>query len=207
MIILSEIAIKLVKFRQESIILIDNSGSYRIDILDNIAKRYRTEDALANIHIIDKCILSDQYGGKLSIIIFDINEHCINALRKLSSRILFATCAKIGNLRKLLRFRVAYLKHAYGKEYILMYSNESVRIRIEPAGIYPALQKPKGILGKALAVLKDGIMEYGPLTTKDALYVLVGNLKIDKKYARRILQELVNRKYVRIEGGYILLNI
>jgi len=208
MIFISEVAVKLVKYRGKPIILIDNTGLYRVEVLDNIAKRYGVVNALDMVKIFNKCILPlDNVKEIPSILVFNIDEQCISSLKRSSSRILFATCSKVGNLRKMLRFRIAYLKHAYGREYLLTYLNETIRICIEPTGIRLSLQTPRGILGKALNALRDSIMEYGTITTKDAIYVLMGSLKIDKRYARKILQELVNKKYIKIEGGYILLNI
>lgn len=65
------------------------------------------------------------------------------------------------------------------------------------------IDKPYGTVGKAYELLKDSMMTYGDLSLRDAMFILTNELKIDKTDARRILDQLVRRKYVKIVKGKI----
>lgn len=97
----------------------------------------------------------------------------------------------------------ALLKKAYKNEYILSASSVKLRIVISPSYIGLA-HGPTGILGEILNLLRRSIVDYGSLTIGDAIDVISYNLGIKKSRARELLGELIERKYVTVENGYII---
>ncbi len=65
------------------------------------------------------------------------------------------------------------------------------------------IEKPSGFLGKAYRVIEEALLEYGELSVKDTVSILVYELGIDKKKAREILSKLIENKYIRVEKGRI----
>ncbi|ABN70252.1 hypothetical protein Smar_1157 [Staphylothermus marinus F1] len=97
-----------------------------------------------------------------------------------------------------------FLKQIQHNIYELLFtgSNERYRVRIEGNKVF-LVEKPSGILGKAYEILRESMIEYGELTVKDATIILTKELGVNKVEARKILSELVMRKYIRIIHGFI----
>jgi hypothetical protein len=91
-----------------------------------------------------------------------------------------------------------------GEEYLLKFidTGEKYRLRISSGGV-SIVEKPEGLVGEAYILLKNSMIEYGELTVKDAVLILRKELGIDRVEARRILSELVMRKYIKIIHGLI----
>ncbi len=89
-------------------------------------------------------------------------------------------------------------------EYLLKFidTGEKYRLRINSKEV-SIVDKPEGLIGDAYILLKNSMIEYGELTVKDAVLILRRELGIDNVKARRILSELVMRKYIKIIHGLI----
>lgn len=97
-------------------------------------------------------------------------------------------------------------KVAEGEEYVLKSLGKGITIRLKVKGDkLEALEKPPGILGQVLEVLKTAASTYGDLTAKDAVIIIAKERGIDKKQARNILVKLARKGYIRVRKGKIQL--
>ncbi|ADI32407.1 hypothetical protein [Staphylothermus hellenicus] len=97
-----------------------------------------------------------------------------------------------------------FLKQIQHSIYELLFTdnNERYRVRIGENKVF-LVEKPPGILGRAYEILRESMIEYGELTVKDAAIILSKELGVNKVEARKILSELVLRKYIRVVHGFI----
>lgn len=194
---LYEVALSYVKERQGVIGIVEGLP-IRVDLLEEMAKIKGLGKELSRI-----VVLKPGFKPTIPVLIYGADQLAYDDLVKLSAKTMFATSYKSGRLPKLLRARVARLVKV-NNEYILHYGYSRIRLRILASGVEVLESIPKGIIGKAIEELMKALMEYGPITHKDAVYVLMGSLGIDKKQAQYLLRELVIKRYIRIEGGYII---
>jgi len=52
-------------------------------------------------------------------------------------------------------------------------------------------------------IIAEAVREYGPLTVKDAVMIIAGELGVPRSEARRLLYEAASAGLVRIEAGYV----
>ncbi len=173
----------------------------RIDLLENIASRkgYEPENILKKT-----VILKPGFKPTIPVLVYGLENIDSKSLRLLSYRFVFGTTTKLGELHRILYARRARLEQV-GGEYILTYGYKRIRLKITEKGIEVVSSTPPGILGRALSELMKALTEYGPLRRSDAVYVLMGSLGVDRRYAQAILAKLVEKKYVKIESGYIII--
>ncbi len=173
----------------------------RIDVLEKIASSKGYEpDKILNKTI----VLKPGFKPTIPVLVYGLENIDDKSLRLLSYKFVFGTTTKLGELHRILYARRAKLEQV-GKEYILTYNYKKIRLKITEKGIEVISSTPSGILGRALSELMKAIAEYGPLKRNDAVYVLVGSLGIDKRYAQTLLAKLVKKKYIKIEYGYIII--
>ncbi len=172
----------------------------RIELLEKIAlsKGYEPEK------ILDKTIVfKPGFKPTIPVLVYGLESIDYRSLKLLSYKFVFGTTTKLGNLSRILYARRARLDQV-GNEYILTYGYKKTRLKITDKGIEVVSSAPPGILGRALSEIMRAIAEYGPLKKKDAVYVLVGSLGVDKRYAQALIAKLAEKKYIRIEYGYII---
>ncbi|QOR94388.1 hypothetical protein IMZ38_07265 [Thermosphaera chiliense] len=100
-------------------------------------------------------------------------------------------------------FEKAYISKA-GDEYVYLNKKSFLKIRFKILGDrLVVIEKPFGILGEGLEALKNAMLTYGELSVKDAVFILTKQLGVGKNEARRILSQLVLRKYVKIVKGKV----
>ncbi len=175
----------------------------RLELFHNIASTRRTENILERIILFDSL-----EGTRVSkpLIVYGIDYVPLNTLSTLSNSIVFATAFKAGKLAKILGARIAKLKRITGNEYLVEYGYNKFRVIVDPnKGVFPVKEGIPSNLSRALEELSKAMSEYGPLTYKDAVYVLMGSLKVGKREAQEMLKMLTMKRYVRVEGGYVLL--
>ncbi len=172
----------------------------RIELLEKIAvnKGYDPDEILEKT-----VVFKPGFKPTVPVLVYGLENIDYKSLKLLSYRFVFGTTIKLGELPKILYARRARLEQV-GKEYILIYGYKRTRLRITDKGVEVVSSIPSGILGRALSELLKAIAEYGPLKRSDAVYVLVGSLGIDKRYAQTLLAKLVEKKYIKIEYGYII---
>lgn len=100
-------------------------------------------------------------------------------------------------------WRKVVIKKMHGHEYLLKTSNSFTRIIISPEYIGVS-KEPTGILGRALNLLRNAVIDYGSLTLRDAIDILAYNLGIKRSDARNLLGLLVEKKYVVIDKNNII---
>jgi len=81
---------------------------------------------------------------------------------------------------------------------------EKYRFRIKGLKLL-FIERPSGLTGKAYDIITHAMIEYGELTIKDTIRLLVSELGIDKEEAKRILSKLLTEKYIRVEKKRIYL--
>jgi hypothetical protein len=100
-------------------------------------------------------------------------------------------------------FEKTYIVKA-GDEYVYFNKKSFLKIRFRILGDkLVVIEKPPGMLGEGLEALKNAMLTYGELTVKDAVFILAKELGVGKNEARRILSQLVLRKYVRVVKGKV----
>ena len=172
----------------------------RIELLEKIAisKGYDPEK------ILDKTVVfKPGFKPTMPVLVYGLENIDYKSLKLLSYKFVFGTTTKLGNLSRILYARRARLDQV-GNEYILTYGYGKTRLKITDKGIEVVSSAPPGILGRALSEIMRAIAEYGPLKKKDAVYVLVGSLGVDKRYAQALIVKLAEKKYIKIEYGYII---
>ncbi len=209
--LVSDYAIANMVFIVEASLLLARKGTVyvvyaqpmRLELFHNIASTRKTENLLERI------VLFNSFEGvKTSkpLVIYGVDYIPLNTLPTLSNAMVFATAFKTGKLAKILRARIAKLRRITGNEYLVEYGYSKFRVIVDPSkGVLSVREGMPSNLSRALEELSRAMSEYGPLTYKDAVYVLMGSLKVDKREAQEILRTLTMKRYVRVEGGYVLL--
>lgn len=175
--------------RHKKVLIVDPGNNLREEYLDNISENIIiTYKYLEPPHDVSVVMLEPEippYGLRAENILITLTP---------------------GNYRFRIpyRFEKVFLKQAYYNTYELIFTNinERHRFRIKGHRIL-SVEKPPGLLGAAYDILKKSMIEYGELTVKDATNILVKELGIDKREARKILSELILRKYIRVVHGFI----
>lgn len=198
MVFLYEVALKLVSEKHKTIGLVEGLP-LRLDLLEDMASSKGLGRKVLS-HIV---VLKPGFKPTIPVLVYGADAIDFKDLVKASSKIAFATAYRQGRLPRLLRARVARLTRI-DDEYILRYGYGKCRVWITNKGVELVSGMPKGIIGRALEEIVKAIAEYGPITHRDAVYVLTGSLGIDRRYAQYLLRELVFKRYVRVEGGYII---
>lgn len=80
----------------------------------------------------------------------------------------------------------------------------TIRLVVSPSGVRPA-SAPGRLYEKALRVLREALIDYGELRVRDAVDVLSHELGVGRRDARRVLAVLVDKGYIRVESGYIII--
>lgn len=108
------------------------------------------------------------------------------------------------------RFRIPryygriYLVRASDNTYIIrvMETMEKYRFRIDNNDIV-FINKPEGIYSTVYEIIRNAIIEYGELTTRDAVNLITKELSVSRENARKLIAKLVVDRYIRVEKGFI----
>jgi hypothetical protein len=88
-----------------------------------------------------------------------------------------------------------------GDHYIVSIGGEEYRVKIQGTKITE--EKLSGELEQTYELIREAMIEYGELTVRDTVFLVSKSLSIDRNKARRIIQQLVEKKYLRINKGTI----
>jgi len=89
--------------------------------------------------------------------------------------------------------------------YELFFKETSERFRFRITGDAVVFEdKPSGIAGRAYEVLKNALVEYGEIRTRDAVNIISHELGVDKNTARSLLYKLVSEKYAKVVKGRVI---
>ncbi|RLG59387.1 hypothetical protein DRN86_04335 [Candidatus Geothermarchaeota archaeon] len=104
---------------------------------------------------------------------------------------------------KIFGWKKAFLKRIEGYDFILSIGSMKFGLVIKPG--YIGLKKGvSGIYKKALTLLRKGVVEYGFLSTRDAVDIISYNLNVKRDEARKILSYLARKGYVKVVKGEVL---
>ncbi|MCC6053346.1 MAG: hypothetical protein LM569_04025 [Desulfurococcaceae archaeon] len=104
-------------------------------------------------------------------------------------------------------FTRLHVKRATTGEYLLVAPSRGIYARFTIRGNELVFtEHPFGIYSRALDTIKNAMATYGELTIRDSIRVLVHELGVEKAYARRIIEWLVSRGYIRIVKGKITMS-
>ncbi|MEM1555411.1 MAG: hypothetical protein QXM54_02640 [Desulfurococcaceae archaeon] len=103
-------------------------------------------------------------------------------------------------------YSISYLKKIVGNKYFLEFRDYGERFRIIVSGldIDVADDKPHGLLGTILDVLRRSMLEYGELSVKDAVNIVHHELGLENSVARRMIYRLASEKYLEIRKGRVI---
>ncbi len=104
-------------------------------------------------------------------------------------------------LRTPKNYRKAWIRRV-GENYELRIGYETIRFKISSGELIPVKDLNKRE-EEALELLREAMIEYGELTTRDTVVLLASSMDIPRSEARRILSSLVQKKYLSIRKGYI----
>lgn len=82
-------------------------------------------------------------------------------------------------------------------------SEWKIRLRREGLVLRPVNVNP--VHDSALRLLTEAMSNFGEITVRDAVNILVANMGLSKGEARRVLAELASRKYISLKKGKIML--
>jgi len=180
--------------------------SFRDELLTVLSKNNVVKEAvLENIFLIQldtkilqrNSLIGNNSGNNVHILLYEppfvpsfCSKNCI--------------VLKTPPLKKRIKFcKTASLTHICGQEYLLKSEFSKVRIVISPKYIGVA-RELNGKAAKALDLLRRSIVDYGELTTRDAIEILAYNLGVKKDEARKILGLLVEKGYVKVDKKHII---
>ncbi len=185
-------------------VYIASTRSWRTELLDILKENIVNDARLENIYVIESAE-SWSAGPEEYVILIDPStlpgprEVC-NALASTSHE-----GAKAASVKRLYPWRKAYLKRLHGREFAIKVREVSLRVTISLN--YVGLSQPiEGAYREALRMLRQGTVDYGALSIKDALDIISYGMKIKRSSARDILSELVKRGYITISNGRLIVH-
>ncbi len=177
--------------RTGKVLVIDNKG-----ILEEVMSKVPIRGNPENMILLDKPYNIDTTNIYIGIILVEPEKYPYWIKH---GNILVTTTP--GNNPGVPRYFKKAVITKYGDEYVLRTSINQYRFKLN--GINIIEETLKGILGEAYNTLREAVMEYGELTVKDAVFLLVKELGIDKEKARKILSKLGEKKYIRARKGIL----
>ncbi|MCS7128008.1 MAG: hypothetical protein N3E36_01890 [Sulfolobales archaeon] len=183
-------------------VYIASSRSWRVELLDILKENVVNKAELGNIYIVEG-IEAWNTGPEEYVILIDPSilpspHEVYNAFVSISPE-----GANAASVKHLYSWRKAYLKRLHGSEFTIKVRNTSLRITINLN--YIGLSQPiEGTYREALRMLRQGTVDYGVLSIKDALDIITYGMKIKRSNARNILSELIKRGYVTISNGHLI---
>ena len=141
------------------------------------------------------------------IILYSIGKDVIQHKKlilshKFEIRVLFVPASKgLGTLLGYPVIRITGLEGKFYRASSSMYG--TVNFVMDLNGLREYRSRSENLVWKAKNLLIDSMMDYGEITTKDALIILSARLGMTKEEARKLLSMLVERGEVRIKKGRI----
>ncbi len=168
------------------------------ELLDRLCSIVRRYD-LDNIVLVDRHGFISNRGDAVLYIYIDpykpfLPKHTGNVIVMVKPR---------SGLKAFYGWKRVYLKRVEGREFILKHGSITQRVVISVDYIGLA-KSPRGFLGKALNVLRRGVVDYGSLSVREAVELLMYGLGIRKDEARNVLKELVKRRYVEVKEKEVI---
>ncbi len=185
-------------------VYIASTRSWRIELLEILKGNVVNNARLENIYVIEGARSWSAGPGEYLILIDPSSlpnpREVYNALASTSPE-----GAKEASVKRLYPWRKAYLKRLYGSEFSIRVRDTSLRVTISLS--YVGLSQPiEGAYREALRMLRQGIVDYGALSIKDALDIISYGMNVKRSNAREILSELIKRGYITISDGRLIVH-
>ncbi|RLG83134.1 MAG: hypothetical protein DRO40_05605 [Thermoprotei archaeon] len=179
-------------------VYIEAHRPWRTDLIELLSSKIVKKTIIDNIFVVDNIRLDHIEYARLLIYIDPIKTPFIT--KKLNVIVSTYPTSKV---KKYFGWRKAILKRAGERDFIMSIEGKRIRITLSPDYIGYS-SPPQGIYGEALNLLRKGIVEYGFLSTRDALDIISYNLGIKREQARKILAYLVEKGYITIKKREVL---
>jgi len=179
-------------------VYIEAHRSWRTDLLGILSEKIVGDAVLENIFLVDHIRLDRIGDARLLVYIEPAKTPYIRE----RINVVVSTTPGSG-VKRYYGWRKALLKRVGEREFLLVTSDRRYRITLSPDYIGYA-KPPQGVYGEALKLLRRGIVEYGSLTTRDAIDIIAYNLGVKRDQARKILGYLVEKGYIAIRKGELL---
>ncbi len=164
--------------------------------------RYLPPELLDKVEVVDV----DTACRDCTYIILLGAEYFNRILRTCSSKYIYVfTCRS--RIRAPREFTRIYVKSITGGEYVLIAPTRGVYTRFSISNNdIVVFRDPSGIYGKALETLKNAMSSYGELTVKDAVRILIHELRVERTYARKVIEWLARHGYIKVVKGRLSLS-
>lgn len=195
------------------VVVYTDSSSFKIALVRTIAERFGGE---RKVFIVDYSgshsrYLDDLYGRENIV----FNELCgsssdILVLIDPPEPIANTPCPTIVLATRGMRVKARGFTRAIAKEiqsnlYELQVINSGWNIRLRREGLTLSPVDMNPLHETALRLLTEAMSNFGEITARDAVNILVVNMGLSKNEARRVLVELASRKYISLRKGKITL--
>lgn len=191
----AEAALRAAQRKGGAVILHD--GRFRADLLASMAEARRLEGLLGYIYVAE----APPLPPSLPVVVHGVEGVGLDTVYGLLDRIILAVAGKAGRLPRLLRALSVKVSRLSESRYKLSWSQGVCIVRASSGGLVE--EEPRGLLGRALSILMQATVEFGPLSQKDAVDVLSHRLGMKRGDARRLLVELARRGFISVEGGQV----
>lgn len=182
----------------EGHVYIEAHRPWRAELIHLLSSRIVKNANINNIFIVDSIRPGHMGYARLLIYIDPMKAPYI--VEKVN---VIVSTHPLSRVKKYFGWRKAVLKRAGERDFIVFIEEKRIRITLSPnyIGYSSHLQ---GVYAEALNLLRKSVVEYGFLSTRDALDIISYNLGINREYARKILAYLVEKGYVVIKKREVL---
>ncbi len=191
----AEAALRAAQRRGGAVILHD--GRFRADMLARIAETRGLEALLDHIYVAE----APPLPPSLPVVIYGVEGVGLDAVYGLLDRVVLVVAEKVGRLPRILRALSVRVSRLSESRYKLSWSQGVCIVRVSGKGLVE--EEPRGLLGRALSILMQATVEFGPLSQRDAVDVLSHRLGMRRGEARRLLVELARRGFISVEDGQV----
>jgi len=183
-----------------------------IDIVNSIENRYVIVDSrnlLVKTNLLedlrkDTVLVTDKIPVETGFTVIVLEPTSLKNVY-IHENILVTTSPLYKRIQYLKLFKPVYVTRIYGNLYevFIKENMEKYRLRlVKDKLVYE--DKPPGLTGRAYDIVRNAILEYGELTVKDVVNMLIRELGVSKIEARRILYRLVAERYLKIVKNHVM---
>lgn len=177
----------------EGHVYIEAHRTWRVELIHLLSSKIVKNADINNIFIVDRIGPSHIGYARLLIYIDPIKTPYI--VKKIN---VIVSTHPSSRVKKYFGWKKAVLKRAGERDFVVFIEEKRIRITLSPNYIGYS-SPPQGVYAEALNLLRKSVVEYGFLSTRDALDIISYNLGIKREHARKILAYLVEKGYVVIK--------
>ena len=193
--IASEAALRAARRRGGVVVFHD--GRFRADLLFSVAEARGLREVLDKVYV----ATSLPIPSRIPVVVYGLEGLGMETLYGLLDRVVLVVADKVGRLPRILRATSVRVSRISENRYKLTWSQGTCVVKATSRGLVE--EELGGLLAKALSILMQATVEFGPLSQRDAVDVLCRRLSMKRGEARKILVELARRGYIGVEGGQV----